>query len=58
MRVGMEDSLYAGRRVMVKSNADQVEKIVRIARELSLEPAIPDEVREILGLKDLDKVNW
>ena len=58
VRVGMEDSLYAGRGVLAKSNAEQVEKIVRIARELSLEPATPDEAREILGLKGLDKVNW
>jgi uncharacterized protein (DUF849 family) len=58
VRVGMEDSLYAGKGVMAKSNADQVEKIVRIARELSLEPATPDEARQILRLKGLDKVNW
>lgn len=58
VRVGMEDSLYAGKGVLAKSNADQVEKIVRIARELSLEPATPDEARQILGLKGLDKVNW
>ena len=57
-RVGMEDSLYAGKGVLAKSNADQVEKIVRIARELSLEPATPDEARQILGLKGLAKVNW
>ena len=57
-RVGMEDSLYAGKGVLAKSNADQVEKIVRIARELGLEPATPDEARQILGLKGLEKVNW
>ena len=57
-RVGMEDSLFAGKGVMAKSNADQVEKIVCIARELSLEPTTPDEARQILGLKGLDKVNW
>lgn len=57
-RVGLEDSLHAGKGVMAKSNADQVEKIVRIARELSLEPATPDEARQILGLKGLDEVNW
>lgn len=57
-RVGMEDSLYAGKGVIAKSNAEQVEKIIRIARELSVEPATPDEAREILGLKGLDKVNF
>jgi len=57
-RVGMEDSLFISRGVLAKSNAEQVEKIVRIARELGLEPATPDEARQILGLKGLDKVNW
>jgi uncharacterized protein (DUF849 family) len=56
-RVGLEDSLFAAKEVMAKSNAEQVEKIIRIARELSLEVATPDEAREILGLKGLDKVN-
>ena len=58
VRVGLEDSLYAGKGVMAKSNADQVEKIVTIGRQLSLEPATPDEARQVLGLKGLDKVNW
>lgn len=57
-RVGMEDSLYAGKGVIAKSNAEQVEKIIRIARELSVETATPDEAREILGLKGLDKVSF
>lgn len=58
VRVGMEDSLYAGKGIMAKSNADQVEKIVRIAKELSIEIATPDEARLILGLKGMDKVNF
>ncbi|MBM4333855.1 MAG: 3-keto-5-aminohexanoate cleavage protein [Deltaproteobacteria bacterium] len=58
VRVGMEDSLYVGKGIKAKSNAEQVEKVVRILRELSLEPATPDEARQILGLKGLDKVNW
>ena len=58
VRVGMEDSLYAGKGILAKSNADQVEKIVRIARELSIEIATPDEARQILGLKGIDKVNY
>ena len=43
---------------MAESNADQVEKIVRIARELGIEPASPDDARQILGLKGLDKVKY
>jgi uncharacterized protein (DUF849 family) len=43
---------------MAKSNADQVEKIVRIAKELSMDIATPDDARQILGLKGIDKVNY
>lgn len=57
-RVGLEDSLYVEKGRMAKSNAEQVEKIVRIARELGIEPASPDEARQILGLKGLDKVSY
>ena len=58
VRVGMEDNLYLSKGVLAKSNAEQVEKIIRIARELGLEPATPDEAREILKLKGQDKVNF
>ena len=57
-RVGLEDSLYIGKGVMAKSNAEQVEKISRIARELGMETATPDEARAILKLKGIDKVNF
>ena len=55
-RVGLEDNLYLEKGVLAKSNAEQVAKIIRIARELGVEPATPDEARKILGLKGLDKV--
>ena len=58
VRVGLEDSMYLERGQMAKSNAEQVEKIVRIARELGIDPATPAETRKILGLKGLDKVNF
>lgn len=58
VRVGMEDNLYLSKGVLAKSNAEQVEKIIRIAREFGLEPATPDEAREILQLKGQDKVNF
>lgn len=57
-RVGLEDNLYVEKGRICKSNAEQVEKIVRIARELGIDPAIPDEARQILGLKGLAKVNY
>lgn len=58
VRVGLEDSLYAGYGRLARSSAEQVEKIVKIANEMSIKPAIPDEVREILKLKGIDKVNY
>lgn len=57
-RVGLEDNMYVEKGRMAKSNAEQVEKIVKIARELGIDPATPDEARQILGLKGLDKVNY
>ena len=51
VRVGLEDSLYLGKGELAESNADQVAKIVRILRELSLEIATPDEARAMLALK-------
>jgi uncharacterized protein (DUF849 family) len=57
-RVGLEDNLYLDKGVMAGSNAEQVAKIVRIARELGIEPASPDEARKILGLKGIDHVKF
>jgi uncharacterized protein (DUF849 family) len=57
-RVGLEDNLYLDKGVMAKSNAEQVAKIIRIAGELGLEPATPNEARKILNLKGLEKVNF
>lgn len=54
----MEDNLYIEKGVKAKSNVEQVEKITRIAGELGVEPATPDEAREILGLKGLDKAAY
>lgn len=57
-RVGLEDNLYLDRGKMAKSNAEQVAKIIRIANELGIDAATPDEARQILGLKGIDKVNY
>lgn len=56
VRVGLEDSIYLGKGVKAKSNAEQVRKIRHILEELSFEVATPSEAREILGLKGRDKV--
>jgi uncharacterized protein (DUF849 family) len=57
-RVGLEDNLYLEKGRMAKSSGEQVEKIVRIARELGVDAATPDEARKILGLKGIDKVSY
>lgn len=57
-RVGMEDNIFVEKGVLCKSNADLVEKVVRISKELGREIATPDEARKILGLKGRDKVNY
>ncbi|HEU20700.1 MAG TPA: 3-keto-5-aminohexanoate cleavage protein [Deltaproteobacteria bacterium] len=51
VRVGMEDNLFLAKGVPAKSNAELVEKMVRIMREFDFEPATPREAREILKLK-------
>jgi uncharacterized protein (DUF849 family) len=58
VRVGLEDNLYLEKGRMATSSAEQVEKIIRIARELGIEPATPQEGRQILGLKGLENVNF
>jgi uncharacterized protein (DUF849 family) len=57
-RVGLEDNLYLEKGIMAKSSAEQVRKIIRIGKEHGLEPATPDEAREILNLKGQDKVRF
>lgn len=58
VRVGLEDSLYLGKGVMAKSNAEQVAKIRRICEDLSLEIATPDEARAMLKTKGAHQVNF
>ena len=56
VRVGLEDSLWAGPGTLAESNAVQVEKARQIIEGLGLELASPDEAREILETKGPDKV--
>jgi len=58
VRVGLEDNLYIAKGKLATSNAEQVAKMVRIARELGIEPASPDEARQILNLKGMENVNF
>jgi len=54
----MEDNIFIEKGVLCKSNAELVEKAVKIARLLGREIATPDEARALLGLKGKDKVNY
>jgi uncharacterized protein (DUF849 family) len=56
VRVGLEDSLFIERGVLAASNAQQVQKIARILKEMGHEPASPAEARAMLGLKGGDRV--
>lgn len=56
VRVGLEDSLWAGRGELATSNAVQVRKIRNIIENLGLEVATPEEAREMLQLKGGDQV--
>ncbi len=57
-RVGLEDNLYLEKGRMAQSNAEQVAKMARIAQELGVQPAAPDEARAILGLKGIEQVEY
>ena len=48
VRVGFEDNVYLSKGILAKSNAELVEKAVKIANELGREIASPNEAREML----------
>jgi uncharacterized protein (DUF849 family) len=56
VRVGLEDSLYAGKGRLATSNAEQVGIVRGILDGLSLEVATPTEARQMLALKGGDRV--
>jgi uncharacterized protein (DUF849 family) len=58
VRVGLEDSIYLGKGVLARTNAEQVGKIRRILEDLGLEIATPAEARDYLGLKGADQVGF
>jgi len=58
LRVGLEDSLFIEPRKLALSNAQQVEKAVRLLREMGHEPATPAQARERLGLKGSARVEF
>lgn len=56
VRVGLEDSLWAGPGRLAKTNAEQVTQVRAIIEGLGLAIASPVEAREMLQLKGGDKV--
>jgi uncharacterized protein (DUF849 family) len=58
VRVGLEDNIYLKKGVLAKSNAELVEKVVKLAGMLNREVATPEEARKILGLKGREAVNY
>ena len=56
VRVGLEDSLWAGKGRLATSSADQVRLVRQIIEGLGLEVASPDDARAILALKGADAV--
>jgi len=55
VRVGMEDSIYISKDVVAKSNAQFVEKVIRMASDIGREVATPNEARKILSLPSRKK---
>ena len=59
VRVGLEDGIYVKPNgELAVGSAAQVEKVVKILKELDFEIATPDEVRETFSLKGGDKVEF
>jgi len=58
VRVGLEDSLWAGRGQLAASNAQQVRLARQIIEALGLEIATPADARQVLELKGADQVNF
>ncbi|MGJ7494357.1 3-keto-5-aminohexanoate cleavage protein [Variovorax sp. RT4R15] len=54
-RVGLEDNLYY-RQGELATNIQLTERIVRVMRELDMEPATPAEAREMMGLPRIGSV--
>ena len=57
VRVGLEDSIWAGRGRLATSSADQVRMIRQVIEGQGLSVATPDEARSILGLAASSKGN-
>jgi 3-keto-5-aminohexanoate cleavage enzyme len=50
IRTGLEDNVYLRKGVLASGNAELVERLARLTRELGLDVASPEEARQRLGL--------
>ncbi len=55
-RVGLEDNIYFSKGMLAKSNAQLVERVVRMAKEFGRDIATPSDSRKILRLEDNQSV--
>lgn len=53
VRVGLEDNIYLSKNVLAKSNAELVQKAVRIVEDLGGSIATPTDAREIFQIKKI-----
>jgi len=58
LRVGLEDSLWAGPGEIAESSAEQVTRARTILEAMGCEPATPDDARRLLGLKGEGSVRF
>jgi 3-keto-5-aminohexanoate cleavage enzyme len=52
VRTGMEDTIHYAKGELAKSNAQLVERMARLAREIGREPATVEEAKTMLGLPE------
>ena len=52
VRTGMEDNPYYDKGILCTGNAQLVERVLRIARELGRDIATPKQARQIMGLSE------
>ncbi len=50
VRVGLEDNVFYAPHELAQSNAQMVERVVRLARELGRPVATPEQARQMMGL--------
>jgi uncharacterized protein (DUF849 family) len=58
VRVGIEDSIWAGKGRLAETNAEQVVMVRKMIEGMGLSVATPDEARDILQLKGGSDVNF